>query len=73
LQRLSEDTQTSLAKANEVADEVLSSMRTVRSFANEMAEADRYGSFLNITLNISKKKAWAYVGYIWTNEVLRSL
>uniref|UniRef100_A0A914WAM2 ABC-type antigen peptide transporter n=1 Tax=Plectus sambesii TaxID=2011161 RepID=A0A914WAM2_9BILA len=70
--RLSEDTQTSLAKANEVADEVLSSMRTVRSFANEMNEADRYSSFLNVTLDIAKKKAWAYVGYIWTNEIFDS-
>ncbi len=38
---MSEKTQTALADANQVADEVLSSMRTVRSFACETREADR--------------------------------
>ena len=52
-----------------MADEVLSSMRTVRSFANEEAEADRYWDFLTETLAIMRTKSLAHIGYIFANEV----
>uniref|UniRef100_A0A914W7W3 ATP-binding cassette sub-family B member 9 n=1 Tax=Plectus sambesii TaxID=2011161 RepID=A0A914W7W3_9BILA len=66
---LSERTQDSVAKANDVAEEVLSTMRTVRSFACENVESDRYYGFLTITLGIVKVKAFAYIGFIWVNEL----
>lgn len=42
LQQLSEETQASVAKANDVAEEVISAVRTVKSFACEKFEALRY-------------------------------
>ena len=43
--KLAEHIQDSLAYANESAEEVVSSMRTVRSFATETNEIDRYSIF----------------------------
>ena len=61
--------QDSLAKVNEVAEEVISSMRTVRSFANEEDEVKRYDLKLQVTKKLKMKEAVAYAGYIWSNEV----
>ena len=44
--------QDSLARANEVAEEVCSSIRTVRSFAMERQEAVRYADRLNVTCKL---------------------
>lgn len=66
--RLSERTQATIAAANQVAEEVLSTMRTVRSFACEAREAGRFDRHLDQTVSISKKKSIAYMGYTWTNE-----
>ncbi len=44
-------------------------MRTVRSFACENFEVDRYYEKLSITLGVTQKKAIAYIGFIWVNEV----
>ncbi|MFH4978932.1 hypothetical protein AB6A40_005641 [Gnathostoma spinigerum] len=66
--KLSEQTQTSIASANQVADEVLGTMRTVRSFACETREAKRFDHYLDETVHINKKKSIAYMGYTWTNE-----
>lgn len=41
LKVLTERTQNAVAHSNDVAEEVLSTMRTVRSFACENVEADR--------------------------------
>ena len=68
-QTLAKAVQDSLAKANEVAEETCSSLRTVRSFANELAEVSRYASRLVVTYNLKKKEAYAYAGYVWCNEV----
>uniref|UniRef100_A0A183DAU0 ABC transmembrane type-1 domain-containing protein n=1 Tax=Gongylonema pulchrum TaxID=637853 RepID=A0A183DAU0_9BILA len=65
---LSERTQSTLAVANHVAEEVMSTMRTVRSFACEKREAARFRQQLDEALKIYKKKAIAYMGYTWTNE-----
>jgi ABC-type multidrug transport system fused ATPase/permease subunit len=51
---LSEKTQETIAEANRVAEEAVGSMRTVRSFACEMKEADRFENRLIDTLKISK-------------------
>ncbi|ELT94942.1 hypothetical protein CAPTEDRAFT_6286 [Capitella teleta] len=67
--KLSSSVQDSLAKANEVAEEVVSSMRTVRSFANESDEVKRYDIKLQVTKKLKMKEAFAYAGYIWSNEL----
>ncbi|KAI8505057.1 peptide antigen-transporting ATPase [Branchiostoma belcheri] len=46
LKKVSKDIQTSLAKANDVAEETCANMRTVRSFANEDRECERYNEKL---------------------------
>jgi hypothetical protein len=58
-----------MAKANDVAEEVLSAIRTVKSFACERFESMRFLSFLNITLGIGAQKALAHVGFLLTTEV----
>lgn len=55
--------------SNDVAEEVISTMRTVRSFACENVEGDRFYRKLTDTLAITRTKAVAYVGFIWVNEV----
>uniref|UniRef100_A0A1I8AQE6 ABC-type antigen peptide transporter n=1 Tax=Steinernema glaseri TaxID=37863 RepID=A0A1I8AQE6_9BILA len=70
---LSERTQEAVAQSNDVAEEVLSTMRTVRSFACENIEADRYFDKLTHTMNVTKLKAFAYVGFIWVNELFQAL
>ncbi|KAK6011183.1 hypothetical protein OSTOST_23743, partial [Ostertagia ostertagi] len=54
--RLSEQTQTTIAAANSKAEEVLATMRTVRSFACENYEADSFEDSLDTTLNVNRKK-----------------
>ncbi|VDM53671.1 unnamed protein product [Angiostrongylus costaricensis] len=69
---LSERTQNSVAESNDVAEEVLSTMRTVRSFACENVEADRFYMKLTITLNVAKTKAIAYIGFLWVSELFQT-
>ncbi|VDK43399.1 unnamed protein product [Anisakis simplex] len=69
--QLSEETQTSVAKANDVAEEVISAIRTVKSFACEKFEAKRFMAFLDVTLGIATRKAIAHVGFVWTSELLQ--
>ncbi|EPB73130.1 ABC transporter, ATP-binding protein [Ancylostoma ceylanicum] len=66
--KLSEETQTTIAKANNKAEEVLGSMRTVRSFACEMFEVKAFEEDLDVTLKMNRKKSLAYMGYTWNNE-----
>uniref|UniRef100_A0AC35U5V0 ATP-binding cassette sub-family B member 9 n=1 Tax=Rhabditophanes sp. KR3021 TaxID=114890 RepID=A0AC35U5V0_9BILA len=66
---LSERDQNTIADANRKAEEVLSTMRTVRSFACEKNEADKFEFHLLETLNVRKSKAFAYMGYTWLNEL----
>ncbi|XP_062310518.1 ATP-binding cassette sub-family B member 9 [Osmerus eperlanus] len=65
--RLTKDVQTALAEANKVAEETISSMRTVRSFASEEKEADSYYSKLLVMFQLNKKQALAYAGYMWSS------
>ena len=70
-QRLSEKVQTSIAKANVVAEEVISGMRTVRSFGYEEGVEREYSEKLQDTyaLNVNKQRVtWHNVTYydkIW--------
>uniref|UniRef100_A0A0N5A187 ATP-binding cassette sub-family B member 9 n=1 Tax=Parastrongyloides trichosuri TaxID=131310 RepID=A0A0N5A187_PARTI len=65
---LGEKTQETIADANKKAEEVLSTMRTVRSFASEKREANAFEYYLGTTLAIRKKESLAYMGYTWMNE-----
>ncbi len=58
-----------LFSANDVAEEVISAMRTVKSFACEKYESQRFVDFLDITLGIATRKSLAHVGFLWTSEV----
>jgi hypothetical protein len=44
-------------------------MRTVRSFACEDYEAERFYDRLTKTLGVTRIKAFAYVIYLWVSEV----
>ncbi|XP_030641513.1 antigen peptide transporter 1 [Chanos chanos] len=68
-QKLSAQVQESLAKANDVAMETFSSMKTVRSFANEEGETERYKKCLEHTYSLNKKEAAAYAASTWTNSM----
>ncbi|CAD6196304.1 unnamed protein product [Caenorhabditis auriculariae] len=69
--KLSEETQNSVAKANDVAEEVISSIRTVKSFACEKFESSRFLTFLDVTLKIATQKVFVVIGLIWSNELLQ--
>ncbi|XP_058864931.1 antigen peptide transporter 1-like [Acipenser ruthenus] len=68
-QKLSVRVQESLAKANAVAMETFSSMKTVRSFANEEGEVQRYRDKLEETYRLNKIEAAAYAASSWTNSL----
>ncbi|KAI6241215.1 ATP-binding cassette sub-family B member 9 [Aphelenchoides fujianensis] len=70
---LSEQTQEAVAHSNDVAEEVLSTMRTVRSFACEDEEVRRFYEKLTFTLHVTKKKAVAYVGFLWVSELFQAV
>ena len=52
--------QKALAQAGEVASEVLSNVRTVRSFAKESVEQERYGNAIDASFEHGRKRAFAY-------------
>ncbi len=58
-----------MAKANNVAQETISSMRTVRSFANEDVEVENYSTKLTLTLRLYYTKATLYGSWVMTNNV----
>lgn len=68
-QTIAAKVQESLAKANQVATETFSSMKTVRSFANEDGETERYRQRLEDTYALNKKEAAAYAGSTWANSM----
>ncbi|RKG63191.1 ATP-binding cassette domain-containing protein [Corallococcus sp. CA054B] len=54
---LSRNVQDALAKASEVAEESLSGMRTVRSFAAEPSEVARYGNAVKNAYEVARNRA----------------
>ncbi|NRD49379.1 ATP-binding cassette domain-containing protein [Corallococcus exiguus] len=54
---LSRNVQDALAKASEVAEESLSGMRTVRSFAAEPSEVARYGNSVRNAYEVARNRA----------------
>lgn len=69
VQKLAKEVQTTLAEANKIAEETISAMRTVRSFANETEETDSYCSKLSAMFQLNKKQALAYACYMWSSCV----
>ncbi|KAM6930812.1 ABC-type oligopeptide transporter ABCB9 [Xenentodon cancila] len=67
--KLTKEVQTTLAEANKVAEETISSMRTVRSFANESGEADSYCAKLLVMYQLNRKQALAYACYMWSTNI----
>ncbi|XP_041955795.1 ATP-binding cassette sub-family B member 9 [Alosa sapidissima] len=65
--KLTKEVQTSLAQANKVAEETISAMRTVRSFANEEQESESYYSKLMVMFQLNKKQALAYACFMWSS------
>ncbi|XP_063397475.1 ABC-type oligopeptide transporter ABCB9-like [Mytilus trossulus] len=66
---LASKVQDALAAANNVAEEALSAIRTVRSFANEDGEKDRYRTSLDKAYKINVKQANVYAGYVWCTQL----
>ncbi|MCI4392437.1 hypothetical protein PGIGA_G00145850 [Pangasianodon gigas] len=65
--KLTKEVQTSLAQANKVAEETISAMRTVRSFAGEDHEAESYYTKLLEVFALNKKQAVAYACFMWSS------
>lgn len=61
--KLRKSIQDRLALTNEVADEVISSMQTIRSFANEPGEIERYSDRLHGVYSLLFKQASAWCVY----------
>ncbi|XP_072249683.1 antigen peptide transporter 1 [Leuresthes tenuis] len=61
--------QESLAKANQVATETFSCMKTVRSFANEEGETEKYRQRLQDTYNLNKQESAAYAASTCANSM----
>ncbi|KAK1156403.1 ATP-binding cassette sub-family B member 9 [Acipenser oxyrinchus oxyrinchus] len=67
--RLALEVQDALAKANNIAEETVSAMKTVRSFANEEAEAGLYWEKLQHMYKLNRKQALAYACYMWSSSL----
>ncbi|XP_060225074.1 antigen peptide transporter 1 isoform X2 [Meriones unguiculatus] len=68
-QSLAAKVQESLAESTQVAIEALSAMPTVRSFANEDGEAQKFRQKLEEMKTLNKKEALAYVAEVWTTSI----
>ena len=68
-QALAAQVQESLAESSQVAIEVLSAMPTVRSFANEEGEAQKFRQKLQDMKTLHQKEALAYAVDLWTVSV----
>ena len=60
IRRLSKQVQDALARASEVAEESLGGIRTVRAFANEPAETQRYGEAIDVSFELARQRSVAY-------------
>ncbi|KAM7050415.1 ABC-type oligopeptide transporter ABCB9 isoform 1-T3 [Molossus nigricans] len=65
--RLSKEVQSALARASSVAEETIGAMKTVRSFANEEAEAEVYAQKLQQVYKLNRKQAAAHMYYTWSS------
>jgi ATP-binding cassette subfamily B protein len=56
ISKLSRKAQDALAKANEVAEETIAGIRTVRTFSRELAEAERYGEAVWYSFSLARQR-----------------
>lgn len=68
-QSISKEVLQSLAKGNQVATETFSYIKTVKCFANEDGETEKYRTQLDKTYALNKKEAAAYAGSMCANSV----
>ncbi|AUX40999.1 ABC transporter permease [Sorangium cellulosum] len=59
VRKLSRDVQDALARASEVAEEALAGIRTVRAFAAEPHEAERYAGRVSASFALARKRIFA--------------
>lgn len=59
IRNLSKEVQDALADSTEIAEETIGGVRTVRSFAREQAEIDRYGAAVDRSYRLAAKRALA--------------
>ncbi|CAF0983031.1 unnamed protein product [Rotaria sp. Silwood1] len=65
-----EKIQEALAKSNALAEEAISTIRTVRSFANEDEEVRLFHKKNDIVRKYSIRQAFYYFGYMWNGQIL---
>lgn len=70
-QSISKEVFQSLAKSNQVATETFSYIKTVKCFANEDGETEKYRAQLDKTYALNKKEAAAYASSMCANSVSR--
>ncbi|XP_054983716.1 antigen peptide transporter 1 [Sorex araneus] len=68
-QRMAAQVQESLAESSQVALEALSAMPTVRTFANEEGEAQKFRQKLHDMKTLNHKEAVAYAVNLWTTSI----
>lgn len=68
-QSISRRQQDSLAEANQVATETFSHIKTVKSFANEDGQTEKYRERLDNTFRINKMESVAYAVNMWSSTV----
>lgn len=68
-QSISRRLQDSLAEANQVATETFSHIKTVKSFANEDGETEKYRGRLDSIYRINKMESVAYAVNMWSSTV----
>jgi ATP-binding cassette subfamily B protein len=64
IRKLSRQVQDALAQSNEVAEESISGIRTVRSFAAEESEMARYGKAVQHSFSLARLRARAGAGFM---------
>uniref|UniRef100_A0A3Q3XHK3 Uncharacterized protein n=1 Tax=Mola mola TaxID=94237 RepID=A0A3Q3XHK3_MOLML len=68
-QSIAKQVHNSMAKANQVATETFSHMKTVKSFANEDGETEKYKLRLDDTYALNKKESIAYATSMWADSM----
>lgn len=69
LQGISKKLHNALAEANQVATETFSQIKTVKSFANEDGETEKYRRRLDDIYSLNKMESGAYALSMWSSTV----
>lgn len=69
LQSISRELQNALGEANQVATETFSHIKTVKSFANEDGETEKYRCRLDDIYRLNKMESGAYAFSMWSSTV----